>query len=366
MNENSKRYTIILLACLLLLYILPKAAVACYECEGVSCPTCKRCSAGVCIDEVGTDCGDCKKCYDGECEYTCRSEACQTCINDWCEACNGEPMQSCCDGTCFTWPENKCCDDIGGSGDGYSCAANEICCKGDCCDSGMACCDGTCYDPLTQGCCDGTAYNLSTQGCCDGTVYNLSTQGCCDNLTVYTKATEKCCSEGTGHTCQKSPVDKICCNGSCCTPPECCDNGACVNAPICDNCQSVSDSQDECGHPAGAPTGSPCNSTVCIKNTIDTASCTYHSNNPCPTRCKTETANPWAPEVDQKTYNNTSCSSAPTVSWSVWHLLYYSDCSTCTAQTPPYTIACTTSSCSGGVLWLQRTQGSSQVCGTCP
>ena len=204
--------------------------MACYECEGVSCPTCKRCRDGVCVNKTdGSDCGNCKKCYGGSCNYTCRSEACQTCINDWCEVCDGEPMQSCCDGTCFTWPENKCCDDIGGIGDGYSCAANKTCCKGECCDPGKSCCDGTCYNPLTQGCCEG--------------------------LTIYDKATEKCCNDGLGNTCPKyftccdgdccDDLDENCCNGTCCSKDDCCIDGTCVT-DTCFTTTTIYGSTDTC------------------------------------------------------------------------------------------------------------------------
>ena len=67
---------------------------------------------------------------------------------------------SCCDGTCFTWPENKCCDDIGGSGDGYKCH------------SGEECCDGDCVNTVTEKCCDDgvgpdSDYECDLTQCCN-------------------------------------------------------------------------------------------------------------------------------------------------------------------------------------------------------
>lgn len=53
----------------------------------------------------------------------------------------------CCDGTCCDASTRKCCDDIGGDGDGYCCLNGETCCKGTCCDPDCGfCCDGTCCD----------------------------------------------------------------------------------------------------------------------------------------------------------------------------------------------------------------------------
>jgi len=81
MKENAKRNTTILLACFLLLYILPTTAVGCCD---PPCGTCEHCVGEVCVDGAdGTDCGDCKECegcqhphihryYIPDSRYSCR------------------------------------------------------------------------------------------------------------------------------------------------------------------------------------------------------------------------------------------------------------------------------------------------------
>jgi len=74
--------------------------------------------------------------------------------------------------------------------------------------------------------------------CCEGeeTCYDIETKDCCDELKIYDIATEKCCNEDTGHTCEKSPVNKTCCDGECCDPCECesCIGGTCEY--VCTGC----------------------------------------------------------------------------------------------------------------------------------
>ncbi len=43
--------------------------------------------------------------------------------------------------------------------------------------------------------------------------------------------TEKCCYDGLGNTCPKSPVDKTCCQEDCC-------NESCCNSSDCEHCES--------------------------------------------------------------------------------------------------------------------------------
>jgi len=169
MKEKKKRYTIFLLACFLLLYIMSKAAFAC--CEGVSCGPCEHCVDGVCVDE----CSSSQTCCGGTC---C----------DPLDCCNGSccsSFQSCCGTCCDPW---DCC--------GGSCCSN-TCCNGSCCGPGQNCCGGSCCS-----------------------------NSCCDYLTCYDPSTDKCCNDGLGNTC---PKDDECCNGKCCSPDECCNvYGTCV------------------------------------------------------------------------------------------------------------------------------------------
>jgi len=170
MKEKKKRYTIFLLACFLLLYILSKPAVACCD---PPCGTCEHCVDEICVDDAdGTDCGNCKECSGGSCVSTCSN----TCCNDVC--CS--TTKPCCNNSCCS---NTCCNDV-------CCGAGQTCCNGTCCDSG---------------------------DCCNNNI-------CCDSGEV-------CCTDSGSYCC---PSGETCCEGDCCDPALCksCVSGTCQIAVL--------------------------------------------------------------------------------------------------------------------------------------
>ena len=271
-------------------------------CEGINDGTCYDWRDEKCCDGRGNTCPEDKNCCDAAC----------------CDPC--EPANE------------KCCDDKGGNDDGYCCPSDNECCQGNCCDPDENCCDDTCYDTATHG--------------------------CCDNLTLYDISTEKCCNEGTGHTCEKSPVNKICCDGNCCEPYECCIDGQCVD-PICDNCHSVISTLYECGHNATDPNGAPCATNWCIENHLVSATCDYKGPDwPCPkSRCNTTPVEPWACEVYQ-IFRAGPCSGG-TVEWVTWKKLYYG-CYSCLLNHSFK--SCETTGC-GGTYTGQDLRGTKKKCG---
>ena len=116
--------------------------------------------------------------------------------------------------------------------------------------------------------------------CCDGTCYDPQTQGCCDGKTVYNKSTKKCCWEGTGHTCPKSPVDMACCDGNCCDPNECetCDyiNGGCE---VCYGDTSKTCCNGTCEPKCGIVDGENCNGSD--DELCNLTNCAVEPGHPC-------------------------------------------------------------------------------------
>jgi hypothetical protein len=263
----------------------------------------------------------------------CGGGSCVWCAGGSCQLCGGNPEKCCPD-----IPGWACVDKCGGSGGPCCAAEGKFCCTGG---SGSACCN-----PGVQGCCDGQCYDKDTQECCGGQVYN--------------KATHKCCEEGSNKwVCE---IDKECCNGSCCPEGQCCVNGECKD-PICDNCHSISDTAYECGHYESSTT---CASDFCIIEVLDTATCDYHPNSTCPSKCNVE-AVVGQPAVLQRKVNLNSpicMTGGQPVQYHVWHQIYYG-CGTCSAE-PPWRTACETFGCPGEVEYSVPRGAKTACAGTCP
>ena len=146
---------------------------------------------------MATICGARNVCMSANCY--CDIECCSCCGGE----CYDQETQECCQGlTIYDKATERCCYDVPGGNICPKSPVNKTCCEGDCCDG--PCCYGTCCN---------------------------SGEDCCDDLICYDTSTKKCCNQGTGHTCQKSPVNMTCCAGDCC-------NESCCNSSDCEHCDS--------------------------------------------------------------------------------------------------------------------------------
>lgn len=101
--------------------------------------------------------------------YCCDPAQCRTCDYGMCPVCDNDPCMSCCDGTCYNWTTQGCCD-----GSTIYDRATEKCCNdglGNTCPNDETCCDGQCCDPDCELCCDGT--------CCDVSNCEICKNGTC-------------------------------------------------------------------------------------------------------------------------------------------------------------------------------------------
>jgi hypothetical protein len=347
------------------------------------------CGAGLgnCYNTTTTQCCDqetghtCPKpvedweCCNGSCCYT-KNNCYKGCIDGSCKYCN--PGEICCNDSCC---DGKCCNDECKQGcTGYCCNDS----TNNCCDMEEECCLAECCDDRLRDPCEIYGPHMPAEECCNGTCCNnhkldpddpfsppieeCCDGACCDNLPDPCdpdSPKEHCCSdipgEGNGYCC---PNGKTCCNGNCCDSDtgECCYDGLCQD-PKCDNCHPVGGTLYECGHHYADPEGHPCNLYKCIKNVISTASCTYHENNPCPSNCRAQVAFA-GPEVVQTSYYVATCFSDPTVTWTTWKTIRWSDCSICPGG--EYRKACETTTPCDGVPYFEHEIGLALECGTCP
>lgn len=127
--------------------------------------------------------------------------------------------------------------------------------------------------------------------------------------------------------------------------------------PRCDNCQPVQDSLYECLHYAGDPNGTPCSTTACIENTLDSASCQFHAANTGTANCNTDTTT--GPEIVQ-VVRQSDCPGG-TVHWTNWRTLYFGCGSTCDPS--PWEKACETNSCTGTITMGPYNRGQKKKCG---
>jgi hypothetical protein len=81
----------------------------------------------------------CQSYIGGTCDYDCKPEECENCINDECVVCYGYPNLTCCDGVCCDGPHPTCCN-------GTCCDPADCCGGNECCDPCECeeCIDGIC------------------------------------------------------------------------------------------------------------------------------------------------------------------------------------------------------------------------------
>ena len=271
-------------------------------------------------------------------EYIGGEWICISCESSWCE-------QSCInDDRCGAQPR-PCCLTCGGDPNKHCCAGAIRCCR----NTVEGCCNSQCYNVATQKCCLDSANHYIcdiNEGCCNGQCYDVSTQKCCGDT-------------GQGYICG---INESCCNGQCCEYQKCCDNGVC-KGPICDNCHDYDRTFDECFHWATDPCGTPCSTTLCIHNVLSTATCDYHSDTTCPSKC-TAQVQATGTGCWQTVYRR-ACPGG-VVDWHQFVTLY-TDCPTCTGWDPGGD-SCLTNVCNDGVqVGPPMEHGALWRCtGTCP
>ena len=220
--------------------------------------TLEQCVGGACVT---TD----RNCYDG---FRCTIDGCDPvtgcshtnkdcndtdpCTFDSCDPFTGDCTHA---QNCHDPARPKCCPDGSGS---YCCTSSDGTCCGNpshCCDSGKTCCPGG------LECC------ASEQTCCNG---SCGLKGACCKFDTgsCSEQTQSCCVQ-QGGTYQG---DRTSCD---------------LCKPKCDNCQSFTRNFAECKHFQSDPIGTPCSTTECIENQMDTASCTRHPNRIGPAKCDT-------------------------------------------------------------------------------
>ena len=216
MKKTMVKRESVFIAGLILSFILAAPVLAWEECSD-----CYHWDLGQnkCVLNNGADCGendpcpDCYSCVNCQCDWACGAG--QICCNGTCcdsgNCCNSE---ICCNS------DDKCCTDFGS----YCCGPDEMCCKGTCCTHDKICCDGTCCNTGSQKCCD----DIGGEGdgyCCDPN--DICCKGnCCDpNLCED-------CNSTTGECESICDPNEFCCDGTCCDETNCeiCKNGTCVRA----------------------------------------------------------------------------------------------------------------------------------------
>ena len=271
MRKTPGKSKAVLVTCLLLLFIFTMPAMA----WPPPCPGCCYWDGYTCWPD-NSACAPCNSCISCECEWDCITGA--TC-------CNGSCCDSgnCCNSTtCCSNSDDVCCTDS----NSYCCQSGKTCCQGTCCDPSLCqdCnsttgqCESIC-DPNTESCCDGTCCNTSTQKCCDD-IGGSNDGYCCDPNDICCKG--NCCDPNLCQDCNSAtgqcesicdPNTEFCCDGTCCKNCQCCIDGNCID-PQCDNCHVPPPTiQYECGHEESSTN---CDTSYCMKNVLDTATCDFH------------------------------------------------------------------------------------------
>lgn len=226
------------------------------------------------------------------------------------------------------------------------CFVGETCCGEACCSSGQVCCLGPdhCCNAGTTCCPGGTQCCYPDQTCCHG-VCGLKGACCFFDSGSCSELTALCCQE-QGGTYQGG--------GTTCTPPDLC-------RPRCENCQSFTRNFAECVHFVGDPNGTPCSTTECIENRIETATCTFYPVRSGPPKCDTQfsASTAWAWQ-----WVRTMPCPAQNVSWNTF-LTPYEGCGTnCTGWDPPRD-SCLVGACIGNLVGGPFERLGKRVCG-CP
>ncbi len=253
-------------------------------------------------------------------------------------ACGGDPPPDC--------PPCSTPDGQGGCIPGCTCPC-EGCLPGvgcyEDCPTGENCCcpGGWCYNPNEKSCCGSGLCDLDEcEKCVDGV--------CVDRCTYYYADWCMIC-DGAGYCISR------------CEDDECCDDGIC-KGPICDNCHSISDTTYECGHYASSTN---CASDWCIIDVLDTVTCDYHPDSPCPSYCKVEAVVGQPAVLQRKVIMDspTCLTGGEPVQYEDWHTTYQG-CGTCSIQT--WRTSCETFGCPGTEEYTAP-RGNKMTCaGTCP
>jgi hypothetical protein len=320
--------------------------LVCECCGSSGCPpSCDDNNACTSPDYCDCVCGFCycvnaqRSCNDGN-----------LCTNDSCNpntGCVFEP-KNCDDGNVCT--ADRCNLSTGACENNPQCSVK--CCPAS---PGFFCCpnagDICCSNP--NHCC------LSTQTCCPGGLECCNPdQTCCNGVCGLKGA---CCFFDTGGSC--SELTSLCCaqqggfyqgNGTTCTPADLC-------KPRCDNCQAFVRSFAECVHYNNDPNGTPCSTTECIENLIDTASCTFHPNRIGPPNCNTLIV---PHELRARQVVREMPCPAQNVSWNRF-FTPYEGCGTNCVGSAPMEEACLVGACAGTLLRGPFERYGKGVCG-CP
>jgi len=223
---DKKRYNVFALIAgfILLLLAEPDQTVAWPGCDP-PCSDCEYCWQGSCVCHCwaacncpGKSCSGCCTCIGCGCssdQSKCNHASCLHCVACACESFCDPVYESCCDGACCNTSTQKCCDDKGGTDDGYCCPDGWECCEGNCCNPDTECCDdGECKDCCvseTTGNCE--AHNIDCG--CDPPGPWMS---CTDKRKEWTIGqTRDCWSECGGEPCYKDVVEVNCYAWQACT-----------------------------------------------------------------------------------------------------------------------------------------------------
>lgn len=311
----------------------------------------------------------CPPCFTGpNCnQYVCDPLGACPCPENW-SCCNGHccaPGGSCCDGAAHM---NFCCGWLTHCDNGNCCYSQEHGCPGQtfCCPNGYTCHGRNpsgspiCCPPDGEYC-PGAPHPLND--CCPPGQYCVGNGRCCPKEPTPWTLCEG--SEGTWTCCDPSYCNQTCVNGICrdCggDPTKCCVNRVC-KGPICDNCHSLSDTAYECGHYEDSTT---CASDFCIIDVLDTVTCDYHPDSPCPSNCKVEAVTGQPAEWQHKIIlNEPNClTGGDPVHYEDWHKIY-SGCVTC--STIIWQNSCETFGCPGTEEY-SAPRGDKMACaGNCP
>lgn len=243
------------------------------------------------------------------CTGTCEKCVCPVCVEDptmcsgCCKCVNGNCEDD--DSDCNQWGD-KCC-----ICNNCSCTDDSSKCPG-CCN----CCGCWCLDDPVGGC----------SGCC-----KCSNCGCVDDSNK-------------------------------CDPDECCEDCNCLN-PLCHNCHILADTQYECGH---GPNSVTCETFICMKNVINTATCyRYPSTWPCDKKNCNTAPDGNTPAIKRTIYFSVDpCPKGGDPVVDTWCWSVYHGCGSDCAVTF-WLKACDVDTCDTAFLLLTEYDGQKYKCG-CP
>ncbi len=348
---------------------------------------------------VASCCGPDGACDDGD-----------PCTDD--DHCNGNPNY------CPSEPAFTCCGRPKVCADDGDVCTLEQCVGGACvttdrnCDDGLLCTIDGC-DPVTG--CYHTSKNCDDANVCSRDTCNPSTGRCdnapnCSDRVCCAVGTDYfCCNTGQTVCCPRNPgyadhccrSDQTCCPGGpeCCAPEQTCCNGSCalkgacckfdtgscseqtqsccvqqggtyqgdttcsedLCKPKCDNCQAFQRNFGECLHYVDDTNGTPCSTTACIEDVVDTAGCPSYPARRGPPKCNTLVV---PHEVWLRQWVRAMPCPAQNVSWNVFFTPYEGCGTNCTTLTP-LEDSCLVGACTGVLIRGPDERYGKPVCG-CP